>query len=87
MPTAEIHYIFKNIFLKICISLKTIYHFKINKQTNKPTKQIPGTSLVELVNLWLETSLAVLMTDQQTGNLLTRSKMKNNTGVIVIPMQ
>lgn len=30
-----------------------------------------GTCLVELVNLQLETSLAVLMTDQQIGNLWT----------------
>lgn len=30
-----------------------------------------GTCLVELVNVWLETSLAVLMIDQYTGNLLT----------------
>lgn len=44
-------------------------------QLLKQTK-IPVTCLVELVNLQLETSLAVLMMDQQTGSLWTRSKIK-----------
>lgn len=49
----------------------------------KQTK-IPVTCLVELVNLQLETSLAVLMMDQQTGSLWTRSKIKNDNEVMLI---
>lgn len=48
----------------------------------KQTK-IPVTCLVELVNLQLETSLAVLMMDQQTGSLWTRSKIKNDNEVML----
>lgn len=46
----------------------------------KQTK-IPVTCLVELVNLQLETSLAVLMMDQLTGSLWTRSKIKDDNEV------